>query len=244
MYLLRAYYQLRLEGLPCRLLVVGHGPQAGEARRYITSRRLGGVELLGRLSDHDKARSFATADIYVSPATGQESFGIVLLEAMAAGVPIVCSDIHGYKGVVRRGEQALLVPPRDVDGLAAALGTLLRDPLLRERMGESGRRRAEQFSWEAVTARVEDYYGFVIRRLAASGSLPPGYRSPIPEAPPRTTHTPRLWSSRPEDTGDAGSSVPSPDASTDPAERVADELGSPGALAVQAAAQAPGSGPN
>ena len=85
MYLLRAYYQLRLEGLGCRLLVVGHGPQLGEVRRYIASRRLGGVELLGRLSEHDKARAFATADIYASPATGQESFGIVLLEAMAAG---------------------------------------------------------------------------------------------------------------------------------------------------------------
>ena len=128
MYLLRAYYQLRLEGLGCRLLVVGSGPQAGEARRYIQSRRLGGVEMLGRLSDHDKARAFATADIYASPATGQESFGIVLLEAMAAGAPIVCSDIHGYKGVVRRGEQAVLVPPRDTEALAAALGTLLRDP--------------------------------------------------------------------------------------------------------------------
>ncbi|HKZ91694.1 MAG TPA: glycosyltransferase family 4 protein [Candidatus Limnocylindrales bacterium] len=196
MYLLRAYYQLRLEGLGCRLLVVGHGPQVGEARRYIGSRRLGGVELLGRLSEHDKARAFATADIYASPATGQESFGIVLLEAMAAGVPIVCSDIHGYKGVVRRNEQAVLVPPRDVEGLAAALGILLRDPLQRRRMGEAGRARAQQFGWEAVTARVEDYYGFVVRRLAASGSLPPGFTAAVPEAPARSPVSPGLWSSQ------------------------------------------------
>jgi len=197
MYLLRAYYQLRLEGLPCRLLVVGSGPQAGEARRYISSRRLGGVEILGRVSEHDKARAFATADIYAAPATGQESFGIVLLEAMAAGVPIVCSDIHGYKGVVRRNEEAVLVPPRDVEGLAAALGTLLRDPLLRERMSESGRVRARQFSWEAITARVEDYYGFVIRRLAAGGALPSGYAAPVPDVPPRTSPGPGLWSGLP-----------------------------------------------
>jgi len=182
MYLLRAYYQLRIEGLGCRLLLVGSGPQASEARRYINSRRLGGVEVLGRLSDHDKARAFATADIYASPATGQESFGIVLLEAMAAGTPIVASDIHGYKGVVRRNEQAVLVPPRDTEALAAALGTLLRDPLLRERMGESGRRRAQQFGWENITAKVEDYYGFVIRRLAARNALPSGFRADIPEA--------------------------------------------------------------
>jgi phosphatidylinositol alpha-mannosyltransferase len=195
MFLLRAYYQLRLEGLACRLLVVGAGPQSGEVRRYIQSRRLGGVELLGRVSDHDKARAFATADIYASPATGQESFGIVLLEAMAAGVPIVCSDIHGYKGVVRRNEQAILVPPRDVEALAAALGTLLRDPLLRDRMGESGRQRAAQFGWPAVTAKVEDYYGFVIRRLAAAGTLPRGFSSPVPEAPGRETLMPGLWDS-------------------------------------------------
>jgi phosphatidyl-myo-inositol alpha-mannosyltransferase len=187
MYLLRAYYQLRLEGLGCRLLVVGNGPQAGEARRYIQSRRLGGVELLGRLSDHDKARAFATADIYASPATGQESFGIVLLEAMAAGAPIVCSDIHGYKGVVRRNEQAVLVPPRDVEALAAALGTLLRDPDLLRRMGDSGRERAAQFGWENITAKVEEYYGFVIRRLAAADALPSGFDAEIPEAPQRAT---------------------------------------------------------
>ena len=197
MYLLRAYYQLRLEGLGCRLLVVGSGPQSGEARRYVSSRRLGGVEMLGRISDHDKARAFATADIYASPATGQESFGIVLLEAMASGVPIVCSDIHGYKGVVRRNEQAVLVPPRDVEGLAAALGTLLRDPLLRERMGESGRLRAAQFGWENITAKVEDYYGFVIRRLASHDALPRGFDADIPEPPARGSG-PKLWGSRDE----------------------------------------------
>ena len=195
MYLLRAYYHLRLEGLACRLLLVGTGPQVAEARRYIASRRLGGVELLGRVSDQDKARAFATADIYASPATGQESFGIVLLEAMAAGVPIVCSDIHGYKGVVRRNEQALLVPPKDAEALAAALGTLVRDPARRERMGRAGRGRAAQFGWENITAKVEDYYGFVIRRLAASGSLPSGYGAAIPEAPPRAPVTPGIWTS-------------------------------------------------
>ena len=173
MYLLKAYRQLRKRGIDCRLLLAGVGPQEREIRRYIATRRLGGVELLGRISDDDKARYFATADVFVSPATGQESFGIVLLEAMAAGKAIVCSDIHGYKGVVQRGEQALLVPPKDVKALTNAIATVLTEPELRARMGQSGRERVVQYGWENITAKVEEYYRFVIRRAAAHGPLPP-----------------------------------------------------------------------
>lgn len=194
MYLLKAYRTLRRDGYDARLLLVGVGPQERDARRYIATRRLQGVEFLGRVSDADKARAFATADVFVSPATGQESFGIVLLEAMAAGKPIVCSDIHGYKGVVRRGEQALLVPPKDSDALAGAIGQLLRDPAMRARMGASGKERAVQFSWPSVTAKVDDYYGFVIRRLAAQGQLPSGFRAAIPPAPVRPAG---LWTGVP-----------------------------------------------
>jgi phosphatidylinositol alpha-mannosyltransferase len=189
MYLMKAYRQLRRDGLDIRLLMVGAGPQEREIRRYIATRRLQGVELLGRVSDTDKIRDLTTADVFVSPATGQESFGIVLLEAMAAGVPIVCSDIHGYKGVVRRGEQALLVPPKDSEALASAIGSLIRDPVLRARMGASGRERAIQFGWPNITAKVEEYYGFVIRRLASQGALPSGFRSPVPPVPQRQPAT-------------------------------------------------------
>ena len=181
--LLKAFRILRKTGCDCRLLVVGSGPQEREARRYVMTRRLGGVEFLGRVSDNEKAQLFKTADVYVSPATGRESFGIVLLEAMAAGTAIVCSDIHGYKGVVRRGTDGLLVPPRKPKALAAAIGTLLADDELRARMGRSGTLRAEEFSWERVTAKVEDYYGFVIRRLAAQNQLPPGFHAEIPASP-------------------------------------------------------------
>jgi phosphatidylinositol alpha-mannosyltransferase len=150
----------------------------------VATRGLQGVEFLGRVTDAEKAQLFRTADVYASPATGGESFGIVLLEAMAAGTPIVASDIHGYKGVVRRGREGLLVPPRDPRELAIAIDKLLRDPALRAEMGAAGRERAEAFSWPRVTAKVDDYYGFVIRRLAASGGLPDGFRAAIPQAPP------------------------------------------------------------
>ena len=182
-HLLKAFRLIRKSGVECRLLVVGSGPQEREARRYVMTRGLQNVEFLGRVSDAEKAQLFKTADVFVSPATGRESFGIVLLEAMAAGTPIVCSDIHGYKGVVQRGRQALLVEPRDAKGMAAAISELLNDPAMRARMGAEGQERAEQFSWEKVTAKVESYYGFVIRRLAAQGQLPSGYSAVIPAAP-------------------------------------------------------------
>jgi phosphatidyl-myo-inositol alpha-mannosyltransferase len=183
LYLLRAFRSLRRTGVEARLLVVGAGPQEREARRYVATRRLGGVEFLGRVSDTEKLQLFRTADVFCSPATGRESFGVVLLEAMAAGAPIVCSDIHGYKGVVKRDEQALLVPPGEVQPLADALLRLLRDPGLRARMGQAGRERSIEFGWDRIGARVEAYYGFVVRRLAAAGSLPAHFRGPVPPDP-------------------------------------------------------------
>jgi phosphatidylinositol alpha-mannosyltransferase len=181
--LLKAHRILRKEGRESRLLLVGGGPQEREARRYVATRRLGGVEFLGRVSDAERDQLFRTADVYVSPATGGESFGIVLLEAMAAGTPIVASDIHGYKGVVRRGREGLLVPPREPKELAAAIDRLLADRELAEQMAANGLRRAEEFSWPRVTAKVDDYYGFVIRRLAAQGKLPPHFTAPVPASP-------------------------------------------------------------
>jgi phosphatidylinositol alpha-mannosyltransferase len=187
--LLKAYRILRKTGCECRLLVVGGGPQEREARRYVATRRLVGVEFLGRVSDDEKTQLFRTADVFVSPATGRESFGIVLLEAMAAGAPIVASDIHGYKGVVRRGREGLLVPPREPKQFAASIARLLGDKELAGEMSAAGLIRAEEFSWPRVTAKVDDYYGFVIRRLAAAGTLPPHFTAQVP-ASPRTAGGP------------------------------------------------------
>ena len=98
---------------------------------------------------------------------------------MAAGAPIVCSDIHGYKGVVRRGREALLVPPRKPKALAGALATLLNDTAPgRDGRGRPCPRRGVQLG--AGDRQGGRYYGFVIRRLAAAGQLPEGYSGPIP----------------------------------------------------------------
>jgi phosphatidylinositol alpha-mannosyltransferase len=166
-HLLRAYHRLRKRRVDARLLVIGTGPKAREYRRYVGLRGIRDVEFLGRVSDLDKARYFASADIFCAPATGQESFGIVLLEAMAAGVPIVASDIHGYKQVVQRNVQGLLVEPKNQRALAAALYALARDPELRHEMGEAGRATAPEYSWPSVTRRIVDFYHEVRQRVAA-----------------------------------------------------------------------------
>jgi phosphatidylinositol alpha-mannosyltransferase len=167
-HLLKAYHRLRKRHVDARLLVIGSGPKAREYRRYVGLRQIRDVEFLGRVPDDDKARYFASADIFAAPATGQESFGIVLLEAMAAGVPIVASDIHGYKNVVQRGVQGLLVEPRNHRALAAALYKLAGDEELRHRMGEEGRQRAPDYSWDRVTERIVDYYHEVRDRVLAT----------------------------------------------------------------------------
>ena len=166
-HLLKAYHRLRKRKVDARLLVIGDGPKRREYKRFVGLRGIRDVEFLGRVSDEDKVRYFASADIYCAPNTGQESFGIVLLEAMAAGVPIVASDIHGFKRVVERNVQGLLVEPRNPRALAAALYTLARDPDLRHEMGEAGRARAPEFSWDRVTERIVDFYYETRERVLA-----------------------------------------------------------------------------
>ena len=157
-HLLKAYHRLRKRKVDARLLVVGAGPKEREYRRFVGLRGIRDVEWLGRVSDEDKVRYFASADIYCAPNTGQESFGIVLLEAMAAGVPIVASDIHGFKNVMQRNVQGILVEPRNHRALAAALYALARDPDLRHEMGDAGRLRAPDYTWDRVTERIVDLY--------------------------------------------------------------------------------------
>ena len=122
------------------------------------------VVMLGNVPHDDLPPYHAASEVFAGPARGGESFGIVLVEAMAAGLPIVASDIPGYREVVRNGVDGLLVRPSDPVALAAALKEVLDDPELARRLGDAGRERAHRYDWEAVAARLEDLYGDALAR--------------------------------------------------------------------------------
>lgn len=158
-HLLGAYRRIKNEFPRSRLIVVGPGGKLRRDYQTMVARwRLADVVFTGYVSYDDLPRYYKTADIFCAPATGQESFGIVLLEAMAASKPIVASDIEGYANLVRHGVNGLLVKPKDEKALAAALSQLLEDGTLRERMGTLGRHKVDAYSWERVAQRVMNYY--------------------------------------------------------------------------------------
>jgi phosphatidylinositol alpha-mannosyltransferase len=149
--LLDAFRLLRAHGVPVVLDVVGHGGSTPPPE-------VPGVVFHGPVAEEARVAAYHRAsDLFVSPATGKESFGIVLLEAMATGRAIVCSDIEGYHQAVS-AEGAAWVPPGDAAALAQAIEALARDPERRRRMGEVNRARAEQFSWRRVAAEVRAEY--------------------------------------------------------------------------------------
>jgi phosphatidyl-myo-inositol alpha-mannosyltransferase len=158
-YLLRAFAEVKKEMPEARLLIVGPPTRAARGyHRWVAAAGVADVEFIGYVSYDDLARYHHTADIVVAPATGNESQGIVLLEAMAAGRPLVASNIAGYASVVTHGVEGLLVVPENAHALADALLELLADPEKRRQMGENGRLRAEQFRWDRVSQRVLSYY--------------------------------------------------------------------------------------
>lgn len=138
-----------------RLWVAGEGPDTATLRARHTSER---IEWLGRISDADKVERMRSADVFCAPSLYGESFGIVLLEAMAAGTPVVASDISGYAKVARDGADAVLVAPGDAAALAAALGAVLADAQHRDRLVTSGTARVAEFSMVALAKLYEGFY--------------------------------------------------------------------------------------
>jgi len=161
-YLIRAMGGVWEQFPKARLIVVGAGRPLEDYRRLVETHGLENVEFVGFASSEDLSRYYQSCDLFCAPSTGQESFGIVLLEAMASGKPIVASDIPGYRWVVNHGVEGLLVPPKDERALTASMVRLLSEPELMARMSLAGKMRAEEFSWDKVAERVLAYYGQVL----------------------------------------------------------------------------------
>lgn len=159
-YLLNAFPAVKQQFPEARLIVAGGYSEEDIApfRRQVAEHKIPDVVFVGRVSAEDKPRYYRTCHVFCAPSTGFESQGIVLLEAMASGKPLVASDIPGYRSVVTHGQNGLLVPPRNEIALAAALTRLLASPELRDELGRCGRQQVQRFSWQRVADEILDYY--------------------------------------------------------------------------------------
>jgi phosphatidylinositol alpha-mannosyltransferase len=158
-YLIRAFGMVNARLPHTRLVVVG--ADSRRWRRYRDSVIRSGrrdIVFFGGVSNGELARYHRSAHIFCAPATGHESQGIILLEAMAAGLPVVASNIDGYASVLTHEAEGLLVPPQDSTALADALTKLVRNGDQRASLGAAGRRRAEHYSWPRVTQQLLSYY--------------------------------------------------------------------------------------
>jgi phosphatidylinositol alpha-mannosyltransferase len=173
-FLMRAWSLVRERCPEARLIVVGSGRPLEGYRRFAAKQGWSDddVHFAGYVSATELPRYYQMATIFCAPSTGQESFGIVLLEAMAAGAPIVASDIPGYRDVLVPNEDGVLVPPEDREALAAALSGLLLNPGQRQRMVRAGQRKARDYDWPQVAQQVLRYYGETLERRAELEAIP------------------------------------------------------------------------
>lgn len=158
-YLLRAFPKIRSQFPDARLVVVGVG-DASRYERFMNQHDLteADVVFVGFVADELKPRYYASCDVFCAPSTGRESFGFILLEAMASGKPVVATAIDGYSDVIRAGQDGILVEPKDSEALALGIVRVLADSDLRARLALNARERARTFSWEEVARQVLEVY--------------------------------------------------------------------------------------
>jgi phosphatidyl-myo-inositol alpha-mannosyltransferase len=153
-----------------RLLVAGPGdPEEAVADRARAVRDR--ITFLGTVSEQDKARMLRSVDVYVAPNTGGESFGMILTEAMAAGTPVVASDLDAFRRVLDGGRAGELFPAGDADALAGAIAGLLDDPQRRAELADRAASVVDAFDWPLVAARVLEVYATAIEAAPQAAGL-------------------------------------------------------------------------
>ena len=166
-YLLGAYSTLKWEFPDLRLVIVGPGEPDPASYLTMGERAIDDVVFTGPVSDDELPGYYQAADIFCTPATGKESFGYVVVEAMAAGTPVVATSIPGFSGVMRDGRQGFLVEPKSEESIADALRVLILDRSLRQRLGAAGRDWAQQYRWNSLAESVIDSYRTAIQQTPA-----------------------------------------------------------------------------
>ncbi|WP_406474509.1 glycosyltransferase family 4 protein [Streptomyces platensis] len=164
--LMKALPTILAEVPDARLLVAGRGDEA-EAVADLPAELRSRVEFLGMVSDEDKARLLRSVDLYVAPNTGGESFGIILVEAMSAGAPVLASDLDAFAQVLDQGEAGELFTNEDADALAAAAVRLLGDPARLAELRDRGTRHVRRFDWSTVGADILAVYETVTTGAAS-----------------------------------------------------------------------------
>ncbi|WP_351224175.1 glycosyltransferase family 4 protein [Streptomyces sp. NPDC002133] len=155
--LMKALPKILAERPETRLLVAGRGDEE-EAVESLPKEMRSRVEFLGMVSDEDKARLLRSVDVYVAPNTGGESFGIILVEALSAGAPVLASDLDAFTQVLDQGAAGELFANEDADALAATALRLLADPVRREELRTKGSAHVRRFDWSTVAADILAVY--------------------------------------------------------------------------------------
>jgi phosphatidylinositol alpha-mannosyltransferase len=160
--LLKAFEILGPRHPGLRLLVAGRYADADELLHRVPAGLRDRIVLLGQVSEEDKIRVLHSVDVFCSPNTGGESFGIVTAEAMAAGVPVVASDIDAFRQVLRGGEAGELFANGDAEDLARALGRLLGDQGRRAALSAAALAAVAEYDWSVVARGVYSVYETVV----------------------------------------------------------------------------------
>ncbi len=162
-YLVRAMPMIRGQFPDARLVVVGNGDSA-RYERFLEQNGVHDALFTGFVPYEMLPRYYASADVFCAPSTGRESFGLILLEGMASGTPVVAAANSGYSGVIENGVNGVLTPPKDENALAMGIVRILADTEFRERIIENALDHVQQFDWPVVANRVLEVYERAIER--------------------------------------------------------------------------------
>lgn len=166
--LLQAFPRVLKRCPDARLVIIGSRPEQVKLPKPLLS----SVELRSVVDEREIVRAMHSASLLCAPSTGAESFGIILIEALAAGLPVLASEIPGYRAVITPGHDGMLAPPGEPDVLADTLANLLQDGELRTRLSRAGLNTARRYDWPNVVGEVEAVYETVSSRPLAVGKGP------------------------------------------------------------------------